>query len=355
MSYKINNNNLQAQKEPPPMYSADIDALLDEVPELMEYITPEFKYDQALVVLEGLEAEVDVTRYNDPKYNYRQMQVILDGLKQGIDITPWVNTGTDSGVMLEVIQAVADGLSDVNIRVVADTRWDWRQAQEIRLGLKSGVDINRYANPLNSWQTMKETRLTLESVFVHYEIHEVDSIGNPLSAQQSSFFENSRIRDNQGRLLLCYHGTFYHFTEFKHRELGFHFGSTMEQAINCVNHSYCPDADFPDGIIMLVYINICNPLHTASDMSDWGNIEGLHDLLGGRGLKVFTNKELEPLVTPYKIRTALMKKGYDGIMYDNAFEGAGVSFIAFEPNQIKLIHNKYPSCAKEVNANMMRQ
>ena len=36
---------------------------------------------------------------------------------------------------------------------------------------------------------------------------EQDSMGNPLTPEQSAFFKDSKIRDSQGRLLVCYHGT----------------------------------------------------------------------------------------------------------------------------------------------------
>ena len=34
-----------------------------------------------------------------------------------------------------------------------------------------------------------------------------DSLGNPLTPEQVAFFKDSKIRDSQGRLLVCYHGT----------------------------------------------------------------------------------------------------------------------------------------------------
>lgn len=36
---------------------------------------------------------------------------------------------------------------------------------------------------------------------------EQDSMGNPLTPEQVAFFKDSKIRDEQGRLLVCYHGT----------------------------------------------------------------------------------------------------------------------------------------------------
>ena len=37
--------------------------------------------------------------------------------------------------------------------------------------------------------------------------NELNSMGNPLTAEQSDYFKDSKIRDSQGRLLVCYHGT----------------------------------------------------------------------------------------------------------------------------------------------------
>ena len=37
--------------------------------------------------------------------------------------------------------------------------------------------------------------------------NEQDSLGNPLTPEQSAFFKDSKIRDDQGNLLVCYHGT----------------------------------------------------------------------------------------------------------------------------------------------------
>lgn len=45
-------------------------------------------------------------------------------------------------------------------------------------------------------------------------IEQVDSEGNPLSPEQVAFFRSSKVRDSNGRLLVCYHGTNVEFTTF---------------------------------------------------------------------------------------------------------------------------------------------
>ena len=45
--------------------------------------------------------------------------------------------------------------------------------------------------------------------------NEYDSEGNQLTKAQAQFFKNSKVRDDKGRLLVCYHGTDKEFDEFK--------------------------------------------------------------------------------------------------------------------------------------------
>lgn len=43
---------------------------------------------------------------------------------------------------------------------------------------------------------------------------EVNTLGNTLSKAQQEYFKDSKIRDNDGRLLVVYHGTSEQFTFF---------------------------------------------------------------------------------------------------------------------------------------------
>ena len=44
-----------------------------------------------------------------------------------------------------------------------------------------------------------------------------DSLGNELSAEQQAFFKDSKVRDEDGNLLVVYHGTDADFTVFEKR------------------------------------------------------------------------------------------------------------------------------------------
>ena len=49
-----------------------------------------------------------------------------------------------------------------------------------------------------------------------------DSEGNSLSTEQEEYFKDSKVRDENGRLLLVYHGSEAIFNEFKHRYINTH-------------------------------------------------------------------------------------------------------------------------------------
>ena len=92
------------------------------------------------------------------------------------------------------------------------------------------------------------------------DVAETDSIGRPLSTGQISYFKNSKVRDSEGRLLVCYHGTHASFTKFENGDVGFHFG-TIEQANARVDDTHYGNDDFDkDGSnIKPCYLNIRNP------------------------------------------------------------------------------------------------
>lgn len=135
--------------------------------------------------------------------------------------------------------------------------------------------------------------------------NEQDSMGNILTPAQSTFFKNSKVRDNQGKLLVCYHGTKNAgFEEFLPKdfvgELHYKFG---ENNVNCfttakenaMGYSGYSIKHMPDGSrtepepydfipneygkksgVYAVYLNITNPLIVDPDDSLY-NKESIYD------------------------------------------------------------------------------
>lgn len=155
------------------------------------------------------------------------------------------------------------------------------------------------------------------------------------------WFGSSKVVDENGQPLVVYHGTDADFSEFKTngtRDLGSHFGTKEQAALLGSN-------------VMPVYLSLSNPIR-LSDLGRW-NWETLTPELNKLGIDVgekpaykyissvmgenykdLTRRENE------KIMSILQENGYDGIVYENQFEGKGDSYIVFSSNKVKSVNNR---------------
>lgn len=183
------------------------------------------------------------------------------------------------------------------------------------------------------------------------------------------WFGDSKVVDENGDPLVVYHGTTTgdEFSEFKYGELGFHFG-TSEQAQQRIDWDFenrQPEVDEETGEltdvdgypvkprIIPVYLSLKNPLDIPSDLGKWDDIEMLKEYLGPQNYEIFTDAELSALNKAEDVKNALIEKGYDGIVYQNSWEGEGESYIAFSPKQIKSIFNSGGYSSR--SANMLKE
>ena len=207
------------------------------------------------------------------------------------------------------------------------------------LEYKSGDDTDRLAK-VNS---VEGARFSLKT----------DSEGRKLTPEQEEYFQGSKVLDDQGRLLVLYHGTTADFNKFAVGDVGYHLG-TKEQAERRIHKS---------GKLMSLYANIQNPLEIEADYGDWGGnhlanmfldndyfedpqvSERLEEILlidrAAKGKSASQRKDIA-------MRELLQSMGYDGIRYDNQFEGNGYSYIAFSPEQIKAVDNKTPTSDPDI-------
>ena len=208
---------------------------------------------------------------------------------------------------------------------------------------------------------ISDTELFLEDANVDVE---KDNEGNQLSEEQLQYFRNTKVRDEKGNLLVCYHSTNGVFNAFSSDEswdnFGFHFGT--KKAAEDVGGSR----------IIKAYLNITNPLIVDEDFQYWDafsfiryfyehpevvkdfNIEGWDyivetyekDLEWEEGMDTsYYNSEFGD-----DIRKALYNSKYDGVFYTNWGEDAGsTSYMCFYPEQIKYIDNKQPTKSKKMN------
>ncbi len=190
-----------------------------------------------------------------------------------------------------------------------------------------------------------------------FSIGKKDSQGNTLSEKQREYFKNSKVVDENGNLLVMYHGTpNAGFTVFKSAP---YFTQNKEYAERYKNQGasslgYKKEAKNPD--VYSVYLNITKPFDTRNKkertifdkeyFGQWGTgtplmESGLPDWMDGRDLVDF-----------------LQEKGYDydGIILDEGSTGGygeeiksrGLSYVPFESNQIKNIDNKNPTTHSDI-------
>jgi len=189
------------------------------------------------------------------------------------------------------------------------------------------------------------------------------------------WFNGSKVVDENGSPLIMYHGTsskepFTVFNTNPPKDVGAHFG-TKDAAKSILAGSFEATKDTNNMLadVYPVYLNIKNPLEVQDAFG--GDVAGtaleIHDALQARGANLYDlterlKKQTEILDNWPDMETEYMgmtwdefvasnieldkyaveiakKNGFDGLVYENIFEGDvfgdNLSWVAFEPNQIK--------------------
>lgn len=196
-----------------------------------------------------------------------------------------------------------------------------------------------------------------------------DSQGRELSAQQQEYFKNSKVRDENGNLLVMYHGTpSGNFSVFRD---GSYFTPNREYADRYQNPGASSIrsgkvADAPK--TYEVYLDIKKPF----------------DITNPKARKIYINEYIKggnaAGINPYlpdseyrKIKTVDWTEGedlrdflidneydYDGLILDEGADGGygdavvyrGLSYVTFSPEQIKSVDNKTPTANSDINLSL---
>ena len=140
-----------------------------------------------------------------------------------------------------------------------------------------------------------------------------DSSGNALSPAQQRFFADSKIRDEDGNLLVVYHGTYENFTVFDRTK-----GRSTADIQGMFFSPWELDAKGYGPNVEAYYLNITNPASEA---------------MGYKALNMFKGQN----EAGRKAREYLESLGYDGVNNGNE------EYIAFYSNQIKRTDNINPT------------
>ena len=199
-------------------------------------------------------------------------------------------------------QKLRDGLEQAGVRM---------------LEYKTGDDADRLAK-INS---VEGARFSLKST---------DNKGRKLTAEQQEYFQDSVIRDDQGHLMVMYHGTRNGgFTVFDGGKDYFYFTNNRKYAYTFegrkANGQLYPStkADMEAGLISPqryeVYLNVTNPFIAEQDVVE------------------------DALYWDRSLAQQLRDRGYDALMMEDMSQ-----VIVLSPEQIKNVTNKTPTSDPDI-------
>lgn len=185
-----------------------------------------------------------------------------------------------------------------------------------------------------------------------------DSDGNALTEAQQEYFKNSKVRDEDGRLMVMHHGTPYGgFTVFKS-------ASYFTQDKNYADKYQNPSASSLRGryneatnpTTYDVYLNIEKPFDTRNSTereifdNEYYRKYGTGAPLAESGLPDWTDgMDLQEFIEE-------MEYDYDGLILDEGGVGGygdnvtsrGLSYVVFDPSQVKNVSNKQPTSDPDI-------
>lgn len=177
-----------------------------------------------------------------------------------------------------------------------------------------------------------------------------DSDGNQLSVEQQEFFANSKVRLDEdgdywygeGAIAPVYHATEAQFTTFKKKYFGQETYATIPEYQATAHLGFWFNTQDPmnsvlkgSKYVVKAYLNIRNPY-------DANTLDGL-----ATEISILSQNSESPSSMGKAFVRYLKNKGYDGIVIRDE-EIGGVSFVAFESNQIKDVTNKAPTPKKDI-------
>ena len=183
-------------------------------------------------------------------------------------------------------------------------------------------------------------------------VYTSDSEGREIGEQQFEQLRNTAIRTPEGRPIAVYHSTpNMDFTEFAKGDTGFHFGNEAQA------QKRGRDKNIENGRMFRAYLDIKNPIYVKSDIMNWKPYALSFRLYNDGIINQSEYDKIQSLTAEgqdydspasVELRRLLESKGYDGIIYPNAYE-AGDSYMAFRPDQIittdiyNIANGKFPS------------
>ena len=172
-----------------------------------------------------------------------------------------------------------------------------------------------------------------------------DSEGRTLTKQQQEYFKDSKVRDENGNLLVMYHGTEanvgipedFWFTIFDIDKAGNHGSMLGDGFYFTSDRSHAEQYAHTRGNIYETYLNIKNPL----ELNNFSTGDLTYAI---RNINPYIEADIykrDGTIDGYKVRRYLLDNGYDGVH-------SGNTYVAFYANQIKNITNSSPTISDDI-------
>ncbi len=191
---------------------------------------------------------------------------------------------------------------------------------------------------------------------IRYALPETDSKGKKLTENQRKYFAESKVVDENGRLLVCKHYTQNSFNVFK-SDTSFYWFMSNEKMDNSTN--------IFGSKVMNCYLNMKKPFIFDAEGANWSAIEcwdgqGHQEVLkwqeknGYPDVSDWAERDTEyPLFYTEAIANYAKNNGYDGCIIKNIYEGnthsgAVDDYVVFNSNQIKEISNINPTIDRDI-------
>lgn len=198
-----------------------------------------------------------------------------------------------------------------------------------------------------------------------------DSTGKQLTPEQSEFFKDSKVRDENGNLLVMYHGTPNgDFTVFKdgtyftaNKEYADRYQTPSASSISAGKVASAPKT-------FEVYLDIKKPFDISdaeardiyiNEYIKGGNAMGINPYLSDAEYDKITSVDW---TEGEDLRDFLIEEGYDydGLILDEGADGGygdevksrGVSYVVFSPEQVKNVDNQSPTSDPDIRFSLSK-
>lgn len=311
------------------------------------------------------------------KYIDSQVQSIFKGVRDGIansiaiekdDVIYIVDSGKDDGNISFGVRKVLE-ISDENLRkayvkelnndaiskgyvsdeVSSKLGNEYDNSRRSNRGQELGKELstNTRESSDNEGRVSGEDGYRGRGVLNNKNYSLKDNLGNELSKEQAEFFKDSKVRDENGNLLVMYHGTTSgEFTVFDTNKSNKAFHLNNLGVGNYFTSSYRDARIYSHedkGRIIKAYLNIKKPYRLKKN-GRFFSAEILENIAKEAGISY------EQLIAEggrRAVNNYLQKLGYDGVIFETDKE-FNMTAVTFHSNQIKNIDNKKPTLNEDI-------